>query len=143
MATTESPLDHCGVVGVSLGPMFLAAPLRHALVLSVALAALLGGDALHGALHDGELPPAENVGHDSELHGDGCEHGAEIEALPHDAHCLLCSGSREHALDLPDTTHAPDALEPAACAPPRDDARLRNTRPPCAPLGARAPPRDA
>lgn len=123
--------------------MFPAAALRHALILCLALTALLSSDAFHGALHGGELPPAENVGHDSELHGDGCEHGAEIEAPPHESHCLLCSSSREHALDLPDTTHAPGALETAACAPPRDDVRLRPTRHPCAPLGARAPPRDA
>jgi len=123
--------------------MFLVDPLRRALILGFAFAALLGGDALHGLLHGSELRPADDVAHGSQLHGDDCEHGTDIEALPHDAHCLLCSSSRHQTHQLPPHGATLVALTPAPRSVSHDATRQRPQRRLCAPLGARAPPREA
>lgn len=120
--------------------MLLADPLRRVLALGLAFAALLGGDVLHSLSHDGELRPSE-VG--SQLHGDDCEHGVDLENTPHDAHCLFCSSASSKHVDVPT-----DQLPGLASDVPlgwhvQHDLDLPSERTRCAPLGARAPPQGA
>ncbi|GJM22877.1 MAG: hypothetical protein DHS20C15_27920 [Planctomycetota bacterium] len=117
--------------------MLPADTLRRVLALSLALAALLGGDVLHSFAHDGELRPSEV---DAQVHGDDCEHGVDVESTPHDAHCLYCSNPGAKRVDLP--AHCLPGL--ASAAPigwhTQRDTDLPSERTGCAPLGARAPP---
>lgn len=120
--------------------MSLLTPLRRALLVSLTLIAFLGGDGLHGLLHHDTQRPAQSG---PQAHGEDCDDCAEREEVRDDAHCLLCSSGRSDALAMPGVHARVDAGLARCTARPGtdDDFARRDVR--CAPLGARAPPRDA